>query len=115
MQENIASALCYLLGWVTGTIFLVIEKRRAVRFHAAQSIVVFGGLTVLYWILASFAETTVKWGDAFAGWLLGLAATWLLGAVAFLAWIFLMVKAYQGQQFRVLIAAEIADSLVGKR
>src|ERR1700719_4036129 len=47
MSENVAAALCYLVGWVTGIIFYLIDKRPFVRFHAAQSIVVFGGLHVL--------------------------------------------------------------------
>ena len=42
LQENVAGLLCYLLGWLTGIIFLLIDKRPFVRFHAAQSIVVFG-------------------------------------------------------------------------
>ena len=47
LAENVAGLLCYVLGWVTGIIFLLIDKRPFVKFHAAQSIVVFGGLTVL--------------------------------------------------------------------
>src|SRR6202158_515205 len=47
MAENVAGLLCYVLGWVTGIIFLLIDKRPYVRFHAAQSIVVFGGLHVI--------------------------------------------------------------------
>src|SRR5271170_1046382 len=52
MAENVAGLLCYLLGWVTGLIFYFIDKRPFVRFHAAQSIVVFGGLTVIRIVLA---------------------------------------------------------------
>jgi uncharacterized membrane protein len=47
ISENVAGLLCYVLGWVTGLIFYFIDKRPFVRFHAAQSIVVFGGLTVI--------------------------------------------------------------------
>src|SRR5580658_6259857 len=47
MSENVAAFLCYLVGWVTGIIFFLIDKRPFVRFHAAQSIVVFGGLHVI--------------------------------------------------------------------
>src|SRR5271170_5706989 len=47
LQENVAGLLCYVLGWVTGIVFLLIDKRPFVKFHAAQSIVVFGGLTIL--------------------------------------------------------------------
>ena len=46
LAENIAGLLCYALGWITGIIFLLIDKRPFVRFHAAQSIVVFGALTI---------------------------------------------------------------------
>src|ERR1700680_944241 len=47
MAENVAGLLCYVLGWVTGLIFFLIDKRPFVRFHAAQSMVVFGGLQVI--------------------------------------------------------------------
>src|ERR1700726_131068 len=47
LAENVAGLLCYTLGWLTGIIFLLIDKRPFVRFHAAQSIVVFGALTIL--------------------------------------------------------------------
>src|SRR6266849_1810939 len=47
MSENVAAFLCYLVGWVTGIIFFLIDKRPFVRFHAAQSIVVFGGLHLI--------------------------------------------------------------------
>src|SRR5579871_6403607 len=52
LQENVAALLCYVLGWITGLIFLLIDKRPTVRFHAAQSIVVFGALQIAYIILA---------------------------------------------------------------
>ncbi len=44
MSENVAAFLCYLVGWVTGIIFFLIDKRPFMRFHAAQSKIVFGGL-----------------------------------------------------------------------
>src|ERR1017187_7025037 len=47
LQENVAGLLCYVLGWLTGIIFLLIDKRPFVRFHAAQSLVVFGALFVV--------------------------------------------------------------------
>jgi uncharacterized membrane protein len=47
LAENVAGLFCYVLGWLTGIIFLMIDKRPWVRFHAAQSIAVFGGLTVI--------------------------------------------------------------------
>lgn len=102
LAENLAGLLCYAVGWVTGLIFLLIDKRPWVKFHAAQSIAVFGGLTVLRIGLLFMAH--------FVGW--GIQA--LLGLVGFVLWIFLMIKAYQHETIRIPIAADIADSLAGK-
>jgi len=97
LQPNVAGLLCYVLGWVTGIIFLVIEKdNEFVRFHAWQSIVVFGGLTVID-IVLSFIP------------IIGWAIAGLLGIVAFILWIVLMLKAYQGQRFKLPIAGNIAE------
>jgi uncharacterized membrane protein len=103
LQENVAGLLCYLLGWVTGIIFLLIDKRPWVKFQAAQSIVVFGGLTVLRIALAFMGGLF----GGFFGW--GVFA--ILGLVGVILWIMLMVKAYQHETFRVPIAADIADSI----
>ncbi len=109
LQENVAGLLCYVLGWLTGIIFLLIDKRPFVKFHAAQSIVVFGGLTViriaLLFIHGFIGGGVIGWG--FLG-LIGL----LVGLVTLVLWILLMVKAYQHELFRVPIAADIADGFV---
>ncbi len=97
MEENVAGLLCYLLGWVTGLIFLLIEKdSKFVRFHAVQSIVVFGAYTVLAIILQFIP---------IIGWILGT----IVGIVAFILWIILMVKAYQGVLFKLPISGDIAE------
>jgi uncharacterized membrane protein len=114
LQENVAGALCYSLWWLTGIIFLVIDKRHSVRFHAAQSIVVFGGLTILYWVVASMFAASIMWGGLGMGWSFGYVVFMLVRLLSLVFWIFLMFKAYQGVQFRVPVAANIADSLVGK-
>jgi uncharacterized membrane protein len=114
LADNVAGALCYSLGWLTGIIFLVIDKRHSVRFHAAQSIVVFLGLTIIYWIIGAAFATSIMMGGLGMGWTLGFTLLRISQLVFFVAWIFLMFKAYQGEQFRVPIAANIADSLVGK-
>lgn len=105
IQENVAGLLCYALGWVTGIIFLLIDKRPFVKFHAAQSIVVFGGLTVVRIALVFMHGMTggiIGWG--FLG-IIGL----LVGILMFVLWILLMVKAYQHETFRLPVAADIAD------
>ncbi len=109
LQENVAGLLCYVLGWLTGIIFLLIDKRPFVKFHAAQSIVVFGGLTVIR-IALIFLNGVL--GGGFMSWgfvgLIGL----LVGLITLVLWILLMVKAYRHESFRVPIAADIADGFV---
>jgi uncharacterized membrane protein len=116
LTENVAGLLCYLVGWLTGIIFLLIDKRPFVRFHAAQSIVVFGVLFILrillsYGLLGSYG---------FFGYhALGMFWLWtmislLVSLVTLVAWVVLMVMAYQGKHFEVPIAAGIAKSLAGK-
>jgi uncharacterized membrane protein len=97
LDQNLAGALCYVLTWLTGIIFLVIEKdNKFVRFHAVQSIVVFGAITILQIIL---------WIIPFIGWIIAI----LLSIVTFILWIFLMYKAYQGQTYKLPIAGNIAE------
>ena len=112
MAPNVASLLCYVLGWVTGIVFFLIDKRPAVRFHAAQSIVVFGGLHIINVVLAVFFGTGYMFGG-FGAFGLGLAISGLISLVAFILWILLMVKAYQGEKFEVPVAAGIAKSFAG--
>ena len=105
LQENVAGLLCYVLGWLTGLIFLLIDKRPWVKFHAAQSIVVFGGLTILR---ISVGILSGMMGGVI-GFELWAALTMAIGLVGLILWILLMVKAYQHQNFRVPVAAGIAD------
>lgn len=113
MAENVAGTLCYALGWVTGLIFYFVDKRPYVRFHAAQSIVVFGAITILHEFLRSFFGFSFITGG-WTGFSLGFALWRLLHLVGLILWILLMVKAYQGERFRVPIAADIAEKIFGK-
>ncbi len=116
MAENVAGLMCYVLGWVTGIIFFLIDKRPFVRFHAAQSMVVFGGLHVINIILGVIFGAGFMmmgrggWGAFSMGW----ALYSLISLLAFVLWILLMVKAYQHEKFQVPIAAGIAQNLAGK-
>ena len=109
LQENVAGLLCYLLGWLTGIIFLLVDKRPFVRFHAAQSIVVFGGLMIIQ-IIVRFAFLGTAGVVGFSIWGLISTCVWLIELVL---WIVLMVKAYQGKRFEVPIAAPIAQNIAG--
>jgi uncharacterized membrane protein len=112
MAENVASLLCYVLGWITGLIFYFIDKRPTVRFHAAQSIVVFGGLHIIYIVFGMFFGFSMFAGGL-GGFSMAYAIFGLLDLLGFILWILLMIKAYQGQKFRVPIAADIAEKLFG--
>jgi uncharacterized membrane protein len=113
MSENVAAFLCYLVGWITGIIFFLIDKRPFVRFHAAQSIVVFGGLHIINMIIAMVFGAGFMMMGGFGTFGLGAALYSLIGLAAFILWILLMVKAYQHQKFEVPIAAGIAKSFAG--
>ena len=82
---------------VAGLIFFLLEKEnKYIRFHAMQSIVVFGALTVASIVLGFIPVV---------GWVLGT----ILGIGGFVLWILLMVKAYQGEKFKLPIAGDIAE------
>ena len=114
MAENVAGLLCYVLGWVTGIIFFLIDKRPYVRFHAAQSIVVFGGLHVINIVVAIIFGAGFMMMGGWGSFGLGFVLYSLINLVAFILWILLMVKAYQGEKFEVPVAAGIAKSFAGK-
>jgi len=114
MDENVAGLLCYVLGWLTGIIFFLIDKRPFVRFHAAQSIVVFGGLHVIYIVIGFMFGAGMMMFGGFGAFGLLSALYGLLGLVWFILWVLLMVKAYQGEKFEVPVAAGIAKSFAGK-
>lgn len=109
LSENVAGLLCYVLGWVTGLIFYFIDKRPFVRFHAAQSIVVFGGLTIIRIVLSMLFVA----GGA-AGLSVGFGLLTLVSILGVVLWILLMIKAYQGEKFRIPLAADLADQIFGK-
>ncbi len=97
MQPNVAASLCYALGPVTGLAFTILEKEsRLVRFHAMQSMVVFGAATVG---LVVFCVLPV------VGPLLGLTfgMLWLTLAIV------MMVKAYHWESFKLPFAGDFAE------
>ena len=120
LSENAAATLSYVLGWITGIIFFLIDRRPYVRFHAAQSIVTFGGLHVIRMCLGIFFGFGWAFGGPFGfsnwggGFGIGLALFAILGFVGFVLWIICMIKAYQGERFMVPIAGDIAANLAGR-
>jgi uncharacterized membrane protein len=114
MQANVAALLCYVLGWITGLVFFLIEKEnKFVRFHAMQSIVVFGALTVLQIAIGIFVGLFTMIHLYFLIPVFTLLYP-LLGLAGLVLWILLMVKAYQGEKFKLPIAGDIAEKAVEK-
>ena len=97
MEANIAALLSYLLGFISGIIFYALEKEnKFVRFHAMQSMVVFAFLFILN-IVARVLP------------ILGGAISTLLGIIGIVVWIILIIKAYQGEYFKLPVAGDIAE------
>src|SRR4030042_3116136 len=100
LEPNVAGLLCYLAGWITGIIFLVIEqKNKFIRFHAMQSIVTFGILTI--------ASVLLSWIPFVGGFFAS-----VIGILVFILWIILMVKAYQGELYKLPVAGNIAEGIL---
>lgn len=109
VEANVAALLSYVAGWITGLIFFLIEKdNKFVRFHALQSILVFGGLTVVFIVLSIISAIfmAVRLYFFFPLFQALYALIWLLGLVV---WIILMVKAYQGEFFKLPVVGDIAE------
>ncbi len=97
MQANVAAALSYLLGFITGIIFFLIEKEnKFVRFHAMQSIVVFGFLFVLSIVLSLIPVI---------GWVL----VPIVNIAGFVLWIVLIISAAQGKKNKMPVAGDVAE------
>ena len=100
LSPNIAGLLCYVAGWVSGIIFLVLEQRnKFVRFHATQSIVVFGILTVAGIILGLIP-------------IVGGAFSLIIGIIGFIVWIVMIVKASSGEWYKLPWAGDVAEKIV---
>ena len=113
LDARLASMLCYAGWWVTGLVFLFAERRHAaVRFHAAQSLVLFGGLSVLIGVLSvmSIGMLMVSSG-AFQAARVLVYLVWI-GAVGL--WLLLMYRAFNGETWRVPLAGGLAAKIAAR-
>lgn len=107
LAPNVAGALAYVLGPITGIFFVVMEKQsRFVRFHAMQSTLVWIALIVVNVVLNVF--NAVLGRIPFIGWLfaLGLALVFMLGSLAL--WLALMFMAFRGREWELPVVGEYA-------
>ena len=121
LDENIAALLSYVLGWISGLVFFLMEKdSKLVRFHAMQSIlfcVVVAVLGIALWVVTFLFLLVGAMLPDIMGSLLALFGTfiWLLFSVALLiAWILCLVRAYQGQFFKLPFIGNMAEKIVNK-
>lgn len=102
LDENLGGLLAYLAFFITGIIFVIIEKENQfIRFHAMQSIFLFGGLFVFNIALGLIP---------FIGWIFNL----LFAPIIFILWIFSMYKAYKGERFKFPIVGDLAEKQLNK-
>ncbi|UCF79869.1 MAG: DUF4870 domain-containing protein [Candidatus Eiseniibacteriota bacterium] len=102
LRENSAGLLCYILGWVTGLIFLALERdSKFVKFHAMQSLVVFLFLSAVAVLVPVIP---------IIGWFVSILA-WPVG---FVVWILMMYKAYKGEMYKLPVAGDFAERYVNK-
>jgi uncharacterized membrane protein len=103
MSENVAGALCYLIGFITGIIFLVLapyNQNKFVRFHAFQSIFL-NVAWIALWILLGFL-TLLTHG-------IGILLYPLFGLGFFVLWLYMMFSAYNGKRVKLPVIGDLAE------
>jgi len=121
LDENVAALLSYVFGWLSGLIFLLLEKEsRLIRFHAMQSIllnvlaVVIG---IVLWIVTFIFVLIASQLAGFLGTIVTLLGTliWIAFCVGLLiAWVMCLIKAYQGLFFKLPVIGDFAEKFVNK-
>jgi uncharacterized membrane protein len=110
LAPNVSAALSYVLGPITGILFLVIEREnKYVRFHAAQSIAV-----AVILIAAAIVLTILSSVLAFVpilGWIIGLLLSLGMAFATFFLWLFLMYQAFQGREWEAPFAGSLARKI----
>jgi len=121
LDENLASLLSYIFGWVSGLVFFLIEKdSRLVRFHAMQSLlfnIVVGVVAFALWIVLFIVFLIASQVSGALTTLLSLVSVlvWVVFAIAIFGGLILcLVKAFQGQYFKLPIIGNFAEKFSAK-
>jgi uncharacterized membrane protein len=110
IEPNVAAAMSYLLGPITGILFLLVEKtNRFIRFHAAQSTLV-GAFFIILSVGIGIVTRVVAFVPVF-GWLVVLLLTLGVALVAFVFWVVLMYRAYTGEEWKLPLAGDVARKM----
>jgi uncharacterized membrane protein len=110
LDPKIGGLLAYLVGWVSGLVMFFIQPNREVRFHAAQSIVVFGGLHVFSILWAAVIGRSL--GSGFVGRTLFALSTLILYGLIAALWGFLCIQGYTRTSFKIPGAGHLAERLL---
>jgi uncharacterized membrane protein len=108
MADNAASALCYVLGLITGILFLVLEpynKNRTIRFHAFQSIFLNIAVIIIAIALGIFDALLAR----ILGWWMGYVLGLLFDLACFGIWIYMIISTYQGRTTALPIIGPMAQ------
>jgi|ERR1041385_4779222 len=121
LDENVAALLSYIFGWVSGLVFFLIEKdSRLVRFHAMQSLlfnVVVAVVAIVLWVVLFVLFLVVGYISGLLATLLSVVSilVWLVFGVAILAgWVLCLIKAFQGQYFKLPVIGNFAEKFSAK-
>lgn len=113
VDARVSALLCYLAWWVSGLVFLVIEQEhREVRFHAAQSVVLFGGFSLLILMMAflTFGMLFISPAAFQAVYTL----SYLLSLAAVVVWLTVLLKLLKGESWRVPFAGDLAAKIAAR-
>jgi uncharacterized membrane protein len=118
LKPNVAGLLCYVGIWVTGIIFLIVEKKNTlVRFHAMQSLVSFGILNIIINI-ADAVRGWAAWTDwrwfFYPQWIMANIVFGVFVAITFVLWIVLMHQTHEGHLVKVPLFGDLALTLLAK-
>jgi uncharacterized membrane protein len=106
---RVIAALSYLLGAITGVIFLYVEPYNGdefVRFHARQSIIFSIAWFAVQIIVGVFIAVMPHPISGLLAFLL-----WIFNIGTAIFWVILMYKAYNGERYRIPELADWAESL----
>jgi len=111
---NYAAPLSYLFGWVSGIVVYFMDRRPAVRFHAVQSIIVFGVLTIGGFVSGRMSNRLFLESQQQLSSVVAFVSFALICFTSLALWIVLMLKSFEQKPFRIPIAASIAGLISGK-
>jgi uncharacterized membrane protein len=114
MTDNMAGALCYLLGFITGILFLVLapyNQNRTIRFHAFQSIFL-NIAWFAFWIVVTIISIALNF-IPFLGTFVSIVLHLSLGLGGFIVWLYMMFKTYNGEKIVLPLVGPLADKQAG--